>query len=162
LSHLSPSPLDAAEVILSRAPSPAAQRIFGLMPTRGSSAHSSRNRARLSAVLFSRTGEAKFAFSVVGPPVKLRPVYGQRQRTVDGIEPEPSPPIRTVLLRPRQSAVLGLSLSNWCRKEIPSVLQIRFLGGGEIALRNPGVPPCLLPGRPTVIGMEPFARVPPA
>jgi hypothetical protein len=94
--------------------------------------------------------------------VELRPTYGQAQRLVHGTEPAPSPPVRTVLLRPGHSAVLGLSWANWCRKKIPSTLRIRLLGDGEIALRNPGAPPCLAPGRPAVIGVEPFARVPTA
>jgi hypothetical protein len=94
------------------------------------------------------------------PVVELRPTYGQAQRLVHGTEPAPAPPVRTVFLRPGRSAVLGLSWANWCRKRIPSTLLIRLSGDGEIALRNPGVPPCLAPGRPAVIGVEPFARAP--
>lgn len=51
------------------------------------------------------------------PVVELRPTYGQAQRLVQGTEPAPSPPVRIVLLRPRHSAVLGLSWANWCRKK---------------------------------------------
>src|SRR6266550_2459321 len=94
------------------------------------------------------------------PAVELRPTYGQRQRLVEGTEPAPSPRVRTVLLRPGQSAVVGLSWANWCRKKIPSMLRIRLRGDGEIDLRNPGAPQCLAPERPAVIGVEPFAHVP--
>jgi Domain of unknown function (DUF4232) len=96
------------------------------------------------------------------PAIVLQPTYGQAQRLVHGTEPAPSPPVRTVLLRPGQSAVLGLSWANWCRKKIPSVLRIRLPDDGEIAIRNPGAPQCLAPGRPSVIGVEPFARAPAA
>ena len=94
------------------------------------------------------------------PAVELRPTYGQRQRLVEGTEPAPSPRVRTVLLGPGQSAVVGLSWANWCRKKIPSILRIRLRVDGEIDLRNPGAPQCLAPGRPAVIGVEPFAHVP--
>jgi Protein of unknown function (DUF4232) len=96
------------------------------------------------------------------PVVELWPTYGQAQRLVHGRKPAPSPPVRTVLLLPGHSAVLGLSWANWCGRKIPSRLRIRLPGDGEIALRNPGAPPCLAPGRPAVIGVEPFARVPAA
>jgi hypothetical protein len=96
------------------------------------------------------------------PVVELRPTYGQRQRLVKGTLPAPSPRVRTVLLRPGESAVVGLSWANCCRKSIPSALRIRLPGDGEIALLNPGAPQCLAPGRPTVVGVEPFAHIPAA
>jgi hypothetical protein len=92
------------------------------------------------------------------PVVELRPTYGQRQRLVKGTLPAPSPRVRT----PGESAVVGLSWANCCRKSIPSALRIRLPGDGEIALLNPGAPQCLAPGRPTVVGVEPFAHIPAA